>query len=60
VNRNLHRCHTRFARTAAEAFKDASYATAIERHRPASYGAAWWVAFGVISIFGMVVVGVTA
>jgi hypothetical protein len=54
VNRNLHRCHTRFARTAAEAFKDASYATAIERHRPASYGAAWWVAISLIGVVGLV------
>lgn len=26
----LHRCHLRFPRTSGEAFKDASYATAIE------------------------------
>jgi hypothetical protein len=50
----------RFHRTAASAFKDASYATAVEHYRATGYGLRWWLAFGSVSLVGLCLIGWTA
>ena len=59
AHRHLHRCHTRFPRTAGEAFKDASYANATEHYRSPSYGVGWWLTFGAVSLVGLCLIGAT-
>jgi hypothetical protein len=49
----------RFERTAAAAFKDASYANPVEHYRAPSYGPVWWSIFGTLSVIGLVLIGVT-
>jgi hypothetical protein len=46
----------RFERTAAAAFKDASYANPVEHYRAPSYGPVWWSIFGTLSVIGLVLV----
>jgi hypothetical protein len=49
----------RFERTAAAAFKDASYANPVEHYRAPSYGLRWWLAFGSVSLVGLCLIGAT-
>lgn len=55
----LHRCTMRFPRTEAEAFKDHTYAVAVEHYRSPGYGLGWWLAFSAVSFAGAVVIAVT-
>lgn len=56
---HLHRCTTRFERTADAAFRTPRYASAIEHHRPSGYGLGWWLAFSAVSFAGAVLIAVT-
>jgi hypothetical protein len=60
MSRHLHRCTTKFARTADEAFNTPRYASAVEHYRSPSYGLAWWATFGVVSLVALCLIGWTA
>jgi hypothetical protein len=50
----------RFERTAAAAFKDASYANPVEHYRASSYGPVWWTLFTSVSVAALFVIWRTA
>lgn len=50
----------RHPRTTREAFRDADYANAIERHTRTGYPALWWVLVCAIGLAALFLVGVTA
>lgn len=53
--KHLHRAALRFPRTSGDAFKDATYATAFERH-PKGKGIGKWLAYTAFAVMALVLI----